>query len=123
MSLAKDVAHGFDIVYDTIGRESLATCKSVLKPGGTYVTTIPGPGTLLEMARTRLLSKLSSKARRSEVVLVQSNASDLEAMTAMAETEALKTVVDSVYPLEEAAKAHDRSRTFRTRGKLILKVR
>ncbi len=118
-----EVARGFDIVYDTIGRESLATCARVLEPGGTYVTTIPGPGTLLTMMRSRLVAALSRRARRSEVILVRSDGTDLAAMTALAEAGALETVVDSVYPLAEAAKAHDKSRTFRTRGKLILKVR
>ncbi len=118
-----DAARGFDVVFDTVGRESLGTCAEVLKPGGTYVTTIPGAGTLLAMAGSRLAAKLSRDARRSEVVLVQANGTHLEAMTILAESGELETIVDTVYPLEEAAKAHDRSRTFRTRGKLILKVR
>ncbi len=118
-----DVARGFDVVFDTIGRESLRTCAPVLKPGGTYVTTIPGVGTMLAMARSRLAGRFSRQALRSEVVLVEADGTDLEAMTILAEAGELSTIVDSVYPLEEAAKAHDRSRTFRTRGKLILKVR
>ena len=118
-----DVAGGFDLVFDTIGRESLASCAAGLEPGGTYVTTIPRAGTLLAMARSRLLSKLSPRALRSEVVMVRADGTDLEAITGLAESGALSTVVDSVYPLAEAAKAHQRSRTFRTRGKLILKVR
>ncbi len=112
-----------DVVFDTIGRESLGSCAEVLKPGGTYVTTIPGAGTLLAMARSRLTSTLWRQAKRSEVVLVRSDGSDLEDMTALAESGDLTTVVDTVYPLEEAAQAHDHSRTFRTRGKLILKVK
>ena len=118
-----DVADGFDVVFDTIGRESLRTCAPVLRPGGTYVSTMPGAGTFLEMARSRLASALSRRARRSEVVLVRSRGSDLEAMARSIEAGELTTVVDTVYPLAEAAKAHDRSRTLRTRGKLILKVR
>ena len=113
----------YDIVFDTIGRESLGACASVLKPGGTYVTTIPGPGTLLAMARSRLTSIASRRARRSEVVLVRSSGEDLAAMRELIDDDRLVTVVDTVYPLADAAKAHDRSRTFRTRGKLILKVK
>ncbi len=112
-----------NVVFDAIGRESLGSCAEILRPGGTYVTTIPGPGTLLAMARSRLTSALSRRARRSEVVLVRSDGSDLDDMTFLAETGDFNTVVDTVYPLAEAAKAHDHSRTFRTRGKLILKVR
>lgn len=118
----QDEVRDCDVVFDAIGRESLGSCVEVLKPGGIYVTTIPGPGTLLAMARSRLTSALSRQAKRSEVVLVRSDGSDLEDMTSLAEAGDLETVVDTVYPLEDAAKAHDRSRTFRTRGKLILKI-
>lgn len=119
----QDTARGFDLVFDTVGRESLDTCAAVLKPGGSYVTTIPRIGTLAAMALSRLTSRIFESARRSEVVMVRADGTDLEAITILAESGALETVVDSVYPLEDAAKAHQRSRTFRTRGKLILKVR
>ncbi len=118
-----DVARGLSIVFDTVGHESLGSCAAVLRPGGTYVTTIPGIGTLLAMAFSRLATKLGRQTRRSEVVLVRADGADLEGMTVLAESDELTTNIDSVYPLAEAAKAHDRSRTFRTRGKLILKVR
>ncbi len=118
-----DVVRGYDVVFDTVGRESLGSCAEVLRPGGTYVTTIPGAGTLLAMACSRLASKLGWQTRRSEVVLVRADGTDLEGITVLAESDELTTIVDTVYPLAEAAKAHDRSRTFRTRGKLILKVR
>ncbi len=117
-----DLPDRYDVVFDVIGRESPKTCAPVLRSGGTYVTTIPGPGTLFAMARSRLISTVFRRARRSEVVLVAARGSDLEAMTELIEAGELRTVVDTVYPLAEAAKAHDRSRTFRTRGKLILKV-
>ncbi len=118
-----DLEDRYDVVFDVIGRESPKTCAPVLRPGGTYVTTIPGPGTLLRMAGSRLASTLFRRARRSEVILVAARGSDLEAMTELIEAGELQTIVDSVYPLAEAAKAHDKSRTFRTRGKLILEVR
>ena len=119
----QDEVRDCDIVFDAIGRESLGSCAEVLKPGGTYVTTIPGPGTLLAMARSRLTSTLWRQAKRSEVVLVRSDGSDLDDLTFLAETGDFETAIDAVYSLEDAAKAHDRSRTFRTRGKLILKVK
>ncbi len=118
-----DVLSDQDVVFDVIGRESPASCSRVLRPGGTYVTTIPRLSTGLEMLKSRLRSTFSSRARRSEVVLVRSDGSDLERLTRWIEDGRIATVIDSVYPLAEAAKAHDRSRTFRTRGKLILKVR
>ena len=119
----QEVARHHEVVFDVIGRENPGSCAEVLRPGGTYVTTIPGPSTVLTMLRSRLRSAFASRAKRFEVVLVRASGSDLEKIGWMMEDGHVKTVVDSVYPLADAAEAHDRSRTFRTRGKLILKVR
>ncbi len=119
----QDLPGSYDVVFDVIGRESPKTCAPVLRPGGTYVTTIPGPGTLLRMFCSRLISTVFRHSRRSEVILVAARGSDLEAMTELIEKGEIRTVVDSVYPPAEAAKAHDKSRTFRTRGKLVLMMR
>ena len=35
----------------------------------------------------------------------------------------VRSVIDSTYPLEQAQVAHERSRSFRSRGKLVLRVR
>ncbi len=118
-----DVLRSYDVVFDVIGRESPKSCVAILRPGGTYVTTIPGPATILRMLGSRLGSQIFRKARRAEVIMVRSVGGDLKALAGLIEDGKIKTVVDSVYPLRDAARAHQRSRTFRTRGKIILKVR
>jgi NADPH2:quinone reductase len=35
----------------------------------------------------------------------------------------VRSVIDTVYPLAEARAAHEKSRSWRTRGKLVLSVR
>ncbi len=119
----QDVLSGYHVVFDVVGRESLASCARVLRPGGTYVTTIPRLSTGYEALATRLRRAVSRRARRSRVVLVRARGRDLERLTRWIEDGRLTTVIDSVHPLEDAARAHDLSRTFRARGKLILKVR
>ncbi len=118
-----DAGGEYDAVFDTIGCESLERCAPVLSRAGVYVTTIPGPGTFLAAATSRLRSLVSRRQQRSSVVLVRSRGSELAELARLAEAGELRTHVDRVFPLERAAEAHDASRTFRTRGKLILKVR
>lgn len=116
-----DVLTGYDVVFDTIGRESLRTCSRVLASGGVYVTTVPNGANLLASIVTRPLSWLGAK--RSAVVLVRSDGHDLELLRRWIEEGKLRSVIDRVHPLAEAARAHDHSRTFRTRGKNVLMVR
>lgn len=118
-----DTLTGYDGVFDVIGRESLASCARVLRPGGVYVTTIPRLRQFVEMAKSRLAALVSRRAKRSTVVLVRSRSCDLETLARWISEGKVRTVVDTVVPLAEAAEAHARSRTFRTRGKLILKIR
>ncbi len=116
-----DVLTGYDAVFDTIGKESLATCAAVLKKGGVYVTTVPSRANALASLVSRPLSWFGG--RRSAMVLVRSNAEDLEQLGRWVEEGALRSLVDQVRPLAEAARVHDYSRRFRTRGKNVLAVR
>lgn len=117
----QDVGGSYDVVYDTIGRESLKSCRTVLKSRGVYVTTVPNVANALASARSRLLGWLLGQ--RSRMVLVRSSSTDLELLSGWIEEKRLKSVIDLQVPLAEAARAHDHSRTFRTRGKNILLVR
>ena len=113
-----------DIVFDTIGRESLASCRSVLAPGGRYVTTIPSGRTAAESVTSRL-SRFFSAGRTpsAHVVLVRANGKQLERIAALMEQRRIRSIIDTVYPLHDAKKAHEKSRSWRTRGKLVLSVR
>lgn len=116
----QDVLRGYDAVFDTIGKESLGSTFPVLKRRGAYVTTVPN----LKNALASLGSWLRTGiGRRSTIVLVRSNSKDLELLGRWAEEGVLRSVVDRVAPLAEAAAVHDYSRTFRTRGKNVLTVR
>lgn len=119
-----EVIQGQDVVFDTIGKESLASCRSVLARGGCYVTTIPSGRTAAQSVISRF-SRLSSGGRSpsAHVVLVQADGQQLERIATLMEQRQIHSVIDTVYPLHDARKAHERSRSWRTRGKLVLSVR
>ena len=113
-----------DLVFDTIGRESLRTCASVLAPRGRYVTTIPSAATLARASASALFRLLrGGNARSAHTVLVRADGEDLARIAAWMAEGKVRSVIDSVYPLSEARAAHERSRTWRSRGKLVLRVR
>lgn len=112
-----------DIVFDTIGRESLARCSGILVPGGMYVSTVPAPENFVAAFTSTFRHAISKSSKRCAVVMVRPERTGLEAIAALVQQGQLKTVVDSVFPLHEAQKAHDLSRSKRARGKVILRIK
>jgi NADPH:quinone reductase-like Zn-dependent oxidoreductase len=113
-----------DLVFDTIGRESLSKCSSVLKSGGRYVTTIPNFTNLLQGVTSKLMRLVSFNTSRSaHTVLVPADGKALELIASLMSSGRVRTIIDSVYPLSEAQAAHEKSRTWRARGKILLQVR
>jgi NADPH:quinone reductase-like Zn-dependent oxidoreductase len=112
-----------DVVFDTIGRESLASCAPAMTDNGTYITTIPSPATAgqgLAAAARRLVH--GGRGRRARIVLCRADGRDLARLAELLDDGRLVSVIDSVYPLADTAAAHARSRTFRARGKIVLEV-
>ncbi|MEX0299371.1 MAG: NAD(P)-dependent alcohol dehydrogenase [Kordiimonas sp.] len=112
----------YDVIFDVIGRSSFKKCKTTLKKGGRYITTIPAPNTVL----TAFLSKLLylnpfGKRQTAHLVLVKPRAEDLACMASMMKSGKLRSLIDTIYSLDEAQTAFDKSQSWRTKGKLIFK--
>lgn len=113
-----------DLVFDTIGRESLRKCSPVLAQRGRYVTTIPSPATMRQSLASRLWRMLRrGNAQSAHVILVRADGKDLGQIASLMSEGKVRSVIDSVYPLSEARAAHEKSRSWRSRGKLVLQVR
>ena len=112
-----------DVVFDTIGKESLTSCRLVLASGGRYITTIPSGRTAMQSAISCLQRFVSGgRTPSAHLVLVRANGDDLERIALLMTEGRIRSVIDSVYPLHEARAAHEKSRSWRTRGKLVLQV-
>lgn len=112
----------YDIVFDTIGRESLSQCAAILKPGGVYVSTVPKPANLIDAALSTLKHVVVKSARRAAVVMVKPDGVALQQIAQLVQAGKIRTVIDTVYPLSEVKQAHDLSRSLRAKGKIILKI-
>ncbi|WP_278313361.1 NADP-dependent oxidoreductase [Lolliginicoccus levis] len=112
------------IVLDVFGHESLASCARMLAPGGTYITTVPTVRNSADWARASLARRISSEpVQRSATVLVKPRSEQLAAILDLMEEGTIRSSIEYLYPLADAAEAHKRSRGLHTRGKIVLQVR
>lgn len=109
----EDVVRDVDMVLDTIGGETQSRSWSVLKPGGILVSITQPP------------SKESAAAHgvRGGYVFIQPNAAQLKSLADLVDAGKLKAVVETILPLDQAARAHEMNQAGHTRGKIVLRVR
>jgi NADPH:quinone reductase-like Zn-dependent oxidoreductase len=102
----------FDVVLDTMAGETRARSWGVLKKGGVLVSILGQP------------SQEEAKAHgvRATGIFVQPNPSQLQEIAGLVDAGKLKPHVEAVFPLSEAAKAHEMSQTLHVRGKIVLRV-
>lgn len=101
-----------DMVFDTVGGEVQQRSWQTLKKGGILVSilalTVP--------------EEAQQQGWRSAYVFVQPNAAQLTRMAELIDAGKVEPVVENVFPLHEAAKAHAAVQSGHTRGKIVLRV-
>jgi NADPH:quinone reductase-like Zn-dependent oxidoreductase len=103
----EDVAHGVDVVFDTVGGETLERSWGVLKPGGRLVT-IAASG------------EVSAEPRvREAFFVVEANRAQLDEIARLIDGGHLRPVVDAVFPLAQARQAYEHKPAH---GKVVLRV-
>jgi NADPH:quinone reductase-like Zn-dependent oxidoreductase len=108
----------FDVVLDVVPNRSFPECRSALVPGGTYVTTLPGPGPFLWRALTALPL---FGGRRCRALMLRPKRSDLEELARLAEGGSLRPVVGEVFRLDAIREAHVRMESGHARGKIVVR--
>ncbi len=111
-----DLGKKFDVFYDVFGNYSLGKVEHLLTDKGTYCSTIPSVKNFL----THGLSFFSRK--KGKVVVVRPNAQQLGRIVTMCEEGQIKPIIDSTFDLSEMPQAHERIRTKRAKGKVVIKV-
>ncbi|MCX5612065.1 MULTISPECIES: NADP-dependent oxidoreductase [unclassified Streptomyces] len=100
-----------DVVIDAIGGDYTQRSLKVIKPGG-HLVTLPGPDGI----------PADTAGVHAAWVLVEPDLAGLREIAALADRGLLKPLVDTVLPLEQAAKAHEIGEQGRTTGKIVLTV-
>lgn len=93
----QDLVREVDVVLDTVGGKTLELSSSVLKPGGRLVTIVSEP------------SGATDPRVQKVYFIVEPNQQQLIEVGKLLDAGSLKTFVNATLPLEEAAKAYEKS--------------
>lgn len=130
------VLSGYDIVLNSLGRDTLEKSLKVLKSGGQLIS-ISGPPDLAFAKENganwflrqvmRLLSfGIRRKARRARVgysfVFMTANGEQLREITSLIEAGIIRPIIDRVFPFEGTNDALAYVETGRSKGKVVVKV-
>ncbi|GAA4575010.1 NADP-dependent oxidoreductase [Planotetraspora kaengkrachanensis] len=111
-----EVVGDVDVVIDTMGGDHGPRSLRTLRRGGVIVSLV------LSNTDAGLRAQAEELGVRAESMLVEPDLAALKAIAALVEEGELRAEIDTVLPLEQAAKAHERGETGRTTGKIVLTV-
>ncbi|MFC4552449.1 MULTISPECIES: zinc-binding dehydrogenase [Halorussus] len=102
-----------DLVFDTVGGETLVESTGVVRPYGRMVTILEPEGAWGSAYQKNLDVRM---------LFLERDRRPLDALRRLADRGQLEPVVDSVLPLEEVAKAHEMVESGGLTGKVVLDV-
>jgi len=104
---------GGDVVFDTVGGDTIAHNIAITKPGGRIVSVVNTSGDL---------NAAYGKNITLHFLFLQRARTKLDALREQIERGRIKPVIDSVLPLENVAEAHAKLERGGVRGKIVLQV-
>lgn len=111
----EDEVADVDVVLDLIGGETSLRSVSTLRTGGLLIL-VPSA------ADQSVLGEAERRGIRATNIMVEPDYPALEQIAELAESGRLRVEIDAVFPLEEAARAHEHGESRSGRGKIALSV-
>jgi NADPH:quinone reductase-like Zn-dependent oxidoreductase len=105
----------FDIFFDVFGNQRFEAIKPILSDSGIWVSTVIQPHVFGSVAATKF-----SSGRKAKLVIVKSSREDLDIISGWVDSDQLKPIIHSVFPLEQIGDAHSQQETKHTRGKIVV---
>ncbi|WP_046668528.1 NADP-dependent oxidoreductase [Neorhizobium galegae] len=131
------VLQGYDVVLNSLGKDTLEKSLDVLKPGGKLIS-ISGPpdpdfarqngsGWLLQQVMRLLSFGIRRKAGRRKIgysfLFMTANGGQLAQITSLIEAGHIRPVMDRVFPFDQTNEALDYVETGRAKGKVVIAVK
>ncbi|RNF82795.1 NADP-dependent oxidoreductase [Montanilutibacter psychrotolerans] len=131
------VLSGYDVVLNSLGKDTLEKSLAVLKPGGKLIS-ISGPpdvafakegglNWMLQQVMRLLSVGIRKKARQHGIgysfLFMRANGAQLSQITALIESGVVRPVVDRSFPFGATNEAMDYLAKGRAKGKVVIKVR
>ena len=133
----ENVLQGYDVVLNSLGKDTLEKSLRVLKPGGKLIS-ISGPpdpefarengsGWLLRQVMRALSFGIRRKAKRYGVsysfLFMKPSGDQLGQIAALIEAGAIRPVIDRVFPFDKTNEALAYVETGRAKGKVVIAVK
>ncbi len=109
--------NAYNIIIDAASNTLFSDARQCLKRGGVLIKLNLSIGSLLAALWSGLFM-----SRKLKMILVKNRPADVQWMIDHVTAGKIQVVIDRIYRLDEAAKAHEYSETGRARGKIVLIV-
>ncbi|MFZ0455535.1 MAG: NAD(P)-dependent alcohol dehydrogenase [Ignavibacteriaceae bacterium] len=113
----------YDIIFDTVGKNSFADCKNSLLKNGIFLTAVISTAILLQMLWT---SKIGTKKAQIAFTGLRSagdKAKDLGLIKELIESGKINAVIDKTFSLEQIAEAHSYVDKGHKKGNVVITVK
>lgn len=108
----EDVVQDADVVFDTVGSDTLERSYHAVKPGGILVTSAGQPSP----------ENAGARGIRAARVQVQPRPDQLVEIARIIDSGDVKPVVSTILPLSQVREALQQSQSGHTRGKIVLEI-
>ena len=112
----------YDIIFDTIGKQSYCECRQSLKSDGVYLTPVFSLGNVFTMLITGIFSRKKAKFSATGMRPTNELRTMLRELKGMFESNQLQSVIDRRYPIAETANAHAYIDQGHKKGNVVMVV-
>ncbi|MFW9904320.1 MAG: NAD(P)-dependent alcohol dehydrogenase [Candidatus Thorarchaeota archaeon] len=108
----------YDIIFDTIGANTLSKCKKILTNDGVYVSN-----NFLNSSR-HIFQALTNRLRHKKLKfgVADESPENLDLLREWIESGQIRPVIDTVYPLSQTAEAHRHYETGHSKGRVVISI-
>jgi NADPH:quinone reductase-like Zn-dependent oxidoreductase len=107
----------YDVIFDMVPGSSYSACIAALNPKGRYLSGNPR---LSVMLRSIITTRFSDKT--ATFAFARESKDELLALKEMIEDGKIRSIVDRVFPMEQAADAHRRVETEQRIGAIVIEI-
>lgn len=108
----------YSIIFDAVASLAYGNAAKKLDKSGVYISTVPKVTRILKYTVGNMVL-----SKKETFIMMQPSGADLKLLADLANAGNLKSIIDSVYPLEELARAHEYSEGGRAKGKIVIAVK
>jgi NADPH:quinone reductase-like Zn-dependent oxidoreductase len=107
----------YDLIFDILGKSSFCRCKDSLTANGRYLLASFKMKQLLQMLGTAIMG-----GKKVICSIATELPEDMATLKELAEAGVIRTIVDRMFPMEQAAEAHRYAESGLKKGAVVIKM-